>query len=47
MHVLLLYFNSMLETPVFDVLVVGSGGGPDETNLSAYAFHLLGHLFQR
>lgn len=35
MHVLLLYLNSMLETPVFDVLVVGSGGGPDETNLSA------------
>lgn len=24
--------------PSFDMVVVGSGGGPDETNLSAYLF---------
>jgi hypothetical protein len=25
--------------PCFDMVVVGSGGGPDETNLSAYVAH--------
>jgi hypothetical protein len=28
--------DPMLNSPVFDLFVVGSGGGPDETNLSAY-----------
>lgn len=27
--------------PSFDMVVVGCGGGPDETNLSAYVVHLL------
>ncbi|KAF8197394.1 cAMP phosphodiesterases class-II-domain-containing protein [Pholiota molesta] len=30
----------MLNSPVFDLFVVGSGGGPDETNLSAYLLKL-------
>ena len=27
--------------PAFDLFVVGAGGGPDETNLSAYVFTML------
>ncbi|KAF9475669.1 cyclic-AMP phosphodiesterase [Pholiota conissans] len=32
----------MIHSPVFDFFVVGSGGGPDETNLSAYLLKLHG-----
>ena len=34
-YIIILYFHMPV---TFDVVVVGSGGGPDETNLSALVY---------